>query len=64
VIHGYGMVLRPGPNIFKVTAGVQRAKVGPVVIVCVSVFWIQSEGEYTNVALAHEVQSQSLNAVV
>lgn len=48
----------------KVSACVQRAEVGPEVTVLVTVFRVLSEGEYTNVAGAHQVDPDSLEAVV
>lgn len=54
----------PFVDAVKVPACVQRAEVGPEVTVLVAVFWVLSESEYANVASAHQIDPDSLEAVV
>ena len=48
----------------KVPACVQRAEVRPEVSLLVAVLWVLSESKYTNVARAHQVDPDGLEAVV
>lgn len=48
----------------KVPASVQCAEVGPEVTLLVAILWVLSEGKYANVSGAHQVDSDSFEAVV
>lgn len=64
VVPGNRVLDGPRPDGLEVAAGVQGVEVRPVVVVGKPVFGEQLEREDANVALAHQVGPQSLDAVV
>lgn len=54
----------PFVDAVKVSASVQCAEVGPEVTLLVAILWVLSEGKYANVSGAHQVDSDSFEAVV
>ena len=64
VVPGHRLLYRPSSNVFKVPTRMESAEIRPIIVILVAVFGIQAEGEYSNIALTHEIHSQSLDAVV
>lgn len=61
---GNGVVNSPFVNGIKVSAGVKCAEVGPEVAILVAVLGVFAEGKDANVTRTHQVDSDSLEAVV